>query len=266
MSGMNTATWNHLSFTAPFTLSGRSALVPPPPWHYAGWLLNVAFEFDAPAATPLVPPAAGRPTGQGCVHFADWQACTDGHELLDPVLSQYRETIVVLELEREDGSRCMYCPAIWVDQDISLMRGLLQGWPKKMGSTWLTRSLPLDHPAAAPLQRGSRFGASLAVKDRRILDATLELTGQPGRALGFLAHPTLGAVGWPDLRQPQQRPAPTLVRPEIGARIGGEWHQAIARLQLAPHPREDIGVLAGLVATDASVGWLGITVTGARDA
>jgi hypothetical protein len=64
------------------------------------------------------------------------------------VLAQYRETIVVLEIERPDASRCMYCPAIWVDQDISLVRGLLQGWPKKMGSTWLTRSLPLDHPAA----------------------------------------------------------------------------------------------------------------------
>lgn len=267
IDAMNTPAWNHLGFTAPFTQTGRSALVPPPPWHYAGWLMNVAFEFDAPAAAPLVPPAAGRPTGQGCVHFADWQACTDGgDELLDPVRAQYRETIVVLELERPDGSRCMYCPAIWVDQDTSLMRGLLQGWPKKMGSTWLTRSLPLVHPAASPLRSGSRLGASLAVKDRRVLDARLELTGAPGRALGFLALPTIGAVGWPDLRQPQRLPEPQLVRPEIGARVGGEWHAASATLQLNDHPQEDIGVLAGLVATEASVGWLGITVTGARDA
>lgn len=266
MHGMSTAAWNHHSFTAPFTQTGRSSLVPPPPWHYAGWLLNVAFSFDAPTAEPLVPPAAGRPTGQGCMHFADWQACTDGHELLDPVLSQYRETIVVLEIERGDGSRCMVCPAIWVDQDISLMRGLLQGWPKKMGSTWLTRSLPLHHPAAAPLHAGSRFGASLAVKDRRVAEARIELTGQPGRALGFLAMPTIGAVGWPDLRQPQRMPTPVLVRPEIGNRVGGEWHAATATLQLADHPHEVIGLLANVTATEASAGWLGITVTGARDA
>lgn len=88
---MNTPPWPHQSFTPPFTRSGRAALVPPPPWHYAGWLLNVAFEFDAASADGLVPPAAGRPVGAGCVHFADWQACTDdGHELLDPVLAQYR--------------------------------------------------------------------------------------------------------------------------------------------------------------------------------
>lgn len=259
--------WSHLGFTAPFTTTGRSALVPPPPWHYAGWLLNVAFQFDAECAVPLVPPAAGRPLGTGCVHFADWQACTlHGEELLDPVLAQYRETIVVLEVERPDGSRAMYCPAIWVDQDISLVRGLLQGWPKKLGSTWLTRSLPLDHPAAAPLRAGSRLGASLAVKDRRVFEAQATLTGQPGRALGFLGMPTIGAVGWPDLRQPAQLPALALVKPAIGERVGAGWHEATATLQLNPHPCEDIGLLAGLVAGDASAGWIGITVAGAVDA
>jgi hypothetical protein len=269
MSSMNSiasSAWPHRSFTAPFTTTGRSALVRPPPWHYAGWLLNIAFRFDAAAAVPLVPPEAGKPVGTGCVHFADWQACTDGHELLDPVLAQYRETIVVLEIERPDGSRCMYCPAIWVDQDTSLLRGLLQGWPKKMGSTWLTRSLPLEHPAAAPLRAGSRLGASLAVKDRRVFEAEARLTGRPGRPLGFLAQPTIGAVGWPDLRQPQQLPNPVLVKPDIGQRVGGDWHEASASVRLTAHPEEDIGLLGDVVAEDASAGWLGITVTGVRDA
>jgi len=263
---MNTSSWSHRSFTAPFTTTGRAALVKAPPWHYAGWLLNAAFRFDAAAAAPLVPPAAGRPTGAGCVHFADWQACTDGHELLDPVLAQYRETIVVLELERPDGTRCTYCPAIWVDQDVSLMRGLLQGWPKKMGSTWLTRSLPLDHPAASPLQAGSRLGASLAVKDRRVLEARATLTGDVGRPLGFLALPTIGAVGWPDLRHPEQLPEPVLLKPDIGDRVGSGWHAAQASLRLSPHPEEDIGLLGDIQAVEASAGWIGITVRGALDA
>ncbi|HEX5684414.1 MAG TPA: hypothetical protein VFY73_10325 [Ideonella sp.] len=54
---MNTSPWSHHSFTAPFTTTGRAALVKAPPWHYAGWLLNVAFRFDADAAAALVPPA-----------------------------------------------------------------------------------------------------------------------------------------------------------------------------------------------------------------
>jgi hypothetical protein len=204
--------------------------------------------------------------GTGCIHFADWQATTDGQELLDPVFSQYRETIVVLEVERPDGSRNMYCPAIWVDQDISLVRGLLQGWPKKFGSTWLTRSLPLDHPAAAPLRTGSRLGASLCVKDRRVLEAQATLSGKSGKPLGFLSMPTIGSVGWPDLRAPGKLPEVHLVKPAISERVGGDWHEATASLQMYPHPGEEIGLLADLSVTDASVGWLGITVLGASDA
>jgi hypothetical protein len=257
----------HRSFTAPFTASGRSALVPPPPWHYAGWLINVAFTCDPAQGAQLLPPARGRLTGHGCVHFADWQACGDGGaELLDPVYAQYRETIVVLEFEAPSGERFNYCPFIYVDQDISLLRGLLQGWPKKAGRTWLTRSLPLDHPAAAPLAAGSRFGASLCVKDRRLLDARLALTGEPGQALGFFAAPTLGAVGWPDLRDAQALPEPRFVRSRIDRRVESGWHAATAQLTLADHPVEELGLLGPLQAGGASVGWAALTVLGAADA
>lgn len=266
MLGMKSSSWKNQSFTAPFTTSGRAALVPQPPWYYAGWLLNIGFSFAAEAAEPLIPPAAGRAVGSGCVHFADWQACTDGHELLDPILSQYRETIVVLELERPDGSRCMYCPAIWVDQDISLVRGLLQGWPKKMGSTWLTRSLPIEHPAAAPLRSGTLLGASLAVKDRRLIEARLKLTGETASPLGFLALPTLGAVAWADLRQASVFPEPSLVRPDIQNRVESSWHAAEASIQIHEHPGEEIACLGLITSTEASVGWIGITVHGAVDA
>jgi len=253
------------SFTAPFTVSGASALVPAPPWHYAGWLLNVAFEFDASLGRRWIPPSIGRAVGRGCVHFADWQACTDGRELLDPVVSQYRETIVVVSIERPDGALCGFCPAIWVDQDISLVRGLLQGWPKKIGSTWLTRSLPIEHPSAAPLRHGTTLGASLAVKDRRLMNATAALTGTRGRPLGFLAEPTLGAVGWPDLRHPDQATEVRLLRADIRGRVESTWHAADATLQILDHPLEEVALLGDVKVTEASAGWVGLTVIGALD-
>jgi hypothetical protein len=257
-------------FTPPYTASGRSALVAAPPWHYAGWLLNIAFGFDAARGADLVPASIGRMigrmTGQGCVHFADWQATTDGSELLDPVQAQYRETIVVLEIERADGSRCGICPAIWVDQDVSMLRGLLQGWPKKMGSTWLTRSLPLDHPAAAPLRAGTRLGASLAVKDRRLIEAEACLTGAAGRPLGFLAMPTVGVVGFPDLREPARPPELRLLRADIAQPTTSGWHAASASLRVFEHPLEELSLLGDLQPGDASAGWCGLTVVGARDA
>ena len=132
------------------------------------------------------------------MHFADWQSTSDGSELLDPIYAQYREAFVVLEAER-DGTLVNFCPFIYVDQDISLMRGWLQGLPKKSGSVWVTRSLPLDHPAAAPLVAGTRLGASLAVKDRRLAEATVTLTGRTAPRLGLLKQPTYGLLGLPTL-------------------------------------------------------------------
>lgn len=257
-------THSFTSFTAPFTASGRSALVPAPPWHYAGWLMNVAIRCDTANSAALVPPAVGRLTGNGCIHFADWQATTDGRELIDPVYAQYRETIVIVEIERPDGQIYNFCPFIWVDQDISLLRGLLQGWPKKLGSTYLTRSLPLDHAAAAPLKTGTRLGATLAVKERRLIEAALTLTGNPGRPLGFLANKTIGTVGWPDLTRPADLPQLHWVLPEIRDKVASAWHEADATLTILPHPVEELALLGAVETAEASVGWAGITVVGAQ--
>lgn len=253
-------------FSPPFTPRGLASLVAPPPWHYAGWLLNVEFECLPERAADFVPAAVGAATGRGAVHFAEWQATTDGSELLDPVLSQYRETIVLLEVTRPDGAAANFCPLIYVDQDVSMLRGLLQGWPKKMGSTWLTRALPLDHPAGAPLRAGTRLGATLAVKDRRLVEARLELTGRPGAALGFAARPTWGTVGWADLTRPGEAPTPRYLRPLVSGRVGGEWHEAEASLTFLETPREELHELGLRRALRASAGWLGITISGATEA
>lgn len=73
-------------------------------------------------------------------------------------------------------------------------------------------------------------------------------------------------MGWADLRQPHRFPELALVKPDIVERTGGDWHEVSASLYLSPHPGEDIGLLGDLVVEDASAGWLGLTVVGARDA
>ena len=87
--------------------------------------MNVAIHCDTSNSASLVQPSLGRLTGNGCIHFADWQATTDGHELVDPIYAQYQETIVIVEIKPPDGKLYNYCPFIWVDQDIPLIRGLL---------------------------------------------------------------------------------------------------------------------------------------------
>ncbi len=248
-------------FSAPYSATGRSSIVPAPPWHYAGWILSIEYELEASAAADFLPSGFGQSTGRAAVHFADWQSTSDGSELLDPIYAQYREAFVVLEAER-DGTLVNFCPFIYVDQDISLMRGWLQGLPKKSGSVWVTRSLPLDHPAAAPLVAGTRLGASLAVKDRRLAEASFTLTGRPAPRLGLLKQPTFGLLGLPSILGEAATPAdPRLVRFTADPIVHGAYHDAQATLAFFASPRDELADLAPRRVTSASAGYVGLTIS-----
>src|ERR1019366_4529395 len=165
----------------PRTPSGRASLLPPTPWHYSGDLLTVEYRTDPSAIASLLPPdvnLAHDDEDPGAVAFiwADWQSCgADGAELLDPIRSQYREAFVVVRCRYGDQlySRCLF---IWVDKDFALVRGYLQGYPKKFGSIHQTR--PVTRGLAGPrLEAGATFGMTLAANDRRLAQATVTLAG-----------------------------------------------------------------------------------------
>ena len=84
----------------------------------------------------------------GAVAFiwADWQSCGDDRaEMLDPVRSQYKEAFVVVRC-RYEGQIYSRCVFIWVDKDFALVRGYLQGYPKKLGSIHQTRPITVGRP------------------------------------------------------------------------------------------------------------------------
>ncbi len=90
--------------------------------------------------------------------WVDWQSCgDDGAELLDPVRAQYREAFVVVRCRYRDQlfSRCLF---IWVDKDFALVRGYLQGYPKKLGSIHQTR--PVTRGQRRPAPRGRRAASA----------------------------------------------------------------------------------------------------------
>jgi acetoacetate decarboxylase len=178
-------------FFYPRTETGRSSLIPSPPWFYSGDLLTVEFRTDPARVAELLPaPLELAPEDPGAVAFiwADWQSCSASREeLLDPVRSQYKEAFVVVRCSYAGAvySRCVY---IWVDKDFAIARGIHQGYPKKLGSIHQTRPHPFGH-AAPSVGPGGLFGATLAAADRRIAQATLRITGESA-ANGFVnGHP-----------------------------------------------------------------------------
>ena len=165
-------------YTLPRTPRGISSLASIPPWHYVGDALAVEYEADPAAAASYMPDGLELASGRCAAYFIEWQYASEtGEEYLDPVRSQYRETIILLSASFK-GSPVAYCPFIWVDQDVSLMRGLVQGWPKQIGNTRVTRAYELPSKAAPNVGPGGKFGATLSVKERRLLEAQITLREQ----------------------------------------------------------------------------------------
>jgi len=251
-------------FHPPYTPKGESSLLEPLPWYFAGRVLSLAYDVNADVAQSYLPDGFGKATGKVYGHVCDWQATTNGWELLDPAYSQYREYLVLIESMHPDTSEVrLFCPLIWVDQDISLVRGLVAGWPKKMASVWVTRTYGVDHIAAAPLKEGTRIGATVAVKDRRLAEVAATLDGGEGRPFGFLAHQSVCLQGSPTLVGTPDRGVQRLLRPAIEQKVVGRLHSGSAQIRYFDSPHDELLPLAPRGPVEACLCDMGFTVTGA---
>ena len=61
-----------------------------------------------------------------------------------------------------DGEEVTTCPFIWVDQDFAIARGWIQGFPKKLGEVWMTRTYALACRAAPGRRARARASAARA--------------------------------------------------------------------------------------------------------
>jgi len=233
-------------FFYPRTATGRASLLPSPPWHYSGDLLTVEYRTDpARVAELLPPPLQPAPDDPGAVAliWADWQSCGDsGAELLDPVRAQYKECFAVVRCSFRGQlySRCVY---IWVDSDFALVRGLHQGYPKKLGSIHQTRPHPLGR-AAPRVAPGGTFAGTLAAADRRLAQAVVTLREQ-APSNGFVnAHPMAHHRWLPSIEKGGPDAVDELISSGSASVEAGPAWSGDATLELFASPTEELDRLA----------------------
>ena len=137
-------------------------------------------------------------------------------------------------------SRCVY---IWVDTDFALVRGLHQGYPKKLGSIHQTR--PITRGQAGPrLRAGATFAMTLAASDRRLAQATVTLEGESD-SNGFVnGHAMLHHRWFPRIELDERDTLSEVVtmsgvNVDLGPAYGGR-----ATLELFDSPSEELTALA----------------------
>lgn len=235
-------------FLFPRTPSGKSSLIPEPPWHYSGEMLTVEYRADPDRVADLLPEGAslvGDDPGAVALIWADWQSAGDDlSEILDPVRSQYKECFAVVRCQWE-GETWSRCPFIWVDKDFAMVRGYHQGYPKKLGDIWMTRPVTLGR-AGPRLEPGGMFGATVSAAGRLVARATWTLT-EPAKTPGFVnAHPMLHNRYWPAIESDGSAALDELVTMRgYDGEIADVW-AADADLEIMETPSEEIHLLEPL--------------------
>jgi hypothetical protein len=164
-------------YSVPLSPLGQANLAPRPPWHYSSDVVAAEFWVDRDAAQASLPPKVtidGAADARAVIMFLDWQFTASNDEMLDPARYQYREAFLLLDAHFGDMP-IAYCPYIFVDNDAAVMRGYVQGFPKKRGDIFQTRSYAAPSPAAAPVAAGSKYGASVAAHGERMADVRITL-------------------------------------------------------------------------------------------
>lgn len=197
-------------FTVPLSPQGNSTLAKLPPWHYSSDCTAIEYWADPDAVQALLPPGLSpdpKSNGRAFFWFLDWQFTGSNDELTDPARYQYREAFALVEAVF-DGKPVNYCPFIFVDNDAALARGWTQGYPKKLGSIYQTRTFSAPSAAAAPLASGSRFGGSLAAHGERLATARIQLEEKVTDAATVFNRPTTMRRYFPQLVAARQNKAP----------------------------------------------------------
>ena len=237
-------------YSSPRSPEGRASLVPAPPWHYVGDFLVLEYWAD-PEAVAGVLPAGLEPhpdPGRCAAIFADWQSCSwGGGELVDPSRSQYKEFFLVVNALYR-GEEVTTCPYIWVDRDFALARGWLQGFPKKLGSIWITRHHGVESPADPGLRPGAVYGGTCAAYDRRLAEGTVTLERTSGEGPTHNGPPLLNVRHFARLEAGRHDDPAVheLVRARSRDRAVSEIWEGQAALELFAAPHEEHAALAPL--------------------
>jgi acetoacetate decarboxylase len=176
--------------------------------------------------------------------FADWSSSSDADPRVrdDPARGQYKEAYAVL-YGTYDGKPVGRVPFIWVDNDLSLVRGLIQGFPKKLGHIAMTRPVEIGEGGVRK-EVGARFAAHVSSLGRRLASLAVVLDEEHENLYPKgIATPLLHTRLWPAV----DREAPAVHELSRGTITGfrlGTVYSGPASLELGASEFEELDRLA----------------------
>jgi hypothetical protein len=188
-------------YTAPRSPWGTAALVPSSPWHFAGDVLAVEFWNDPDVSLHILPAGVEldkKCPGHSVALFTDYQFTAENDEYLDPARYQCRGFSILLDAIWK-RTRIAWRPYCYVDNDAALMRGWIQGFPRKIDTVHQTRTFATTSVASATLVQDGRFSACMSAHGRLLVQAGVTLREKAERFVGVFDRQIVGRRYFPRL-------------------------------------------------------------------
>ena len=253
-------------YILPLSPKGKASVIDPPPWHYGGDVMHLVFKTDEKKLKELLPPPLeiGPNPGEAVVWFVEWVSASEANPnlaFINPERSIYHECIIMVGCQFE-GVPGYYVPYIWVDNDFTLMRGFIQGFPKKLGRVHITKLHELT-PVVGGRKAGAEMRGICVSAEQRIVEGTMtfkkQITPQevPPFKFYLMRH-------FPDYENPEKPIVHDLLVSNVAnARIGEAW-EGDADIRFMPSHFEEVADLLPIEPVKGFFFQVGMTITGGK--
>jgi len=161
---------------------GKTSAVEKGPWHYGADYVTVYFEADVSKLSLLVPRPFEVATGACMAYVCEIVSVSDsGAEMVssNPERTIYCEAAVGVKCRFRE-KRGIFFPVMWVTTEWSLLRGLVNGYQKRLADRIsLTKLHPLN-PGLGPIAPGTKFAGFCVKGNETTLSVKVEVE-KPGK-------------------------------------------------------------------------------------
>lgn len=162
---------------------GASSAVEPGPWHYGADYVTVYFRGDVEKLRLLVPEPFRVGDGTCVAYVCEIVSVSDGKPEAvseEPARTVYKEAAIGVKCSHGEKGGVFY-PVMWVTTEWSLLRGLLNGYQKRLADEVAISKLHPLNPGMKPLGPGTALSGYCVKGGERVMSVSVkvERKGEP---------------------------------------------------------------------------------------
>lgn len=252
-------------FTHFLTPLGRGSVVEEGPWHYGIDYITVYFRADPELLQQLLPQKLKVVDGTSVAYVSEFVSVSEKNPeayYTDPSQTIYREAGVGVMCRYGDRTGVFY-PFMWVDRDWAMIRGWLNGYPKKIADEIVMTRFHSHNKIIGLPREGVKVSGYCTRHGSRLLTLLVELKRAGGVEDLIRFGSTFGVRHFPTTHGSQTGVNELVEVIKTNMQASGIW-VGDAELRLGESPAEELEFIKPLEVIKGLYYKAGFTIEGAR--